>query len=129
MKKILLFTLLPLFAVALFGCDENSSSSSINPDLPTEPPTGGSYPVYFYNSYNEQDTPLSTQWVNPGDYLYEIEHGEAPEPLFANFAGWSLYPFCQTSADLWDFDVDTFIEGMTSMNIYGIWLREGDTLD
>ena len=50
---------------------------------------------------------------------------EAPDG-FTEFAGWSTHTIIDDLNDLWDFETDVASSDAISLDLFGIWLAEGE---
>ncbi len=131
MKKQLLFlSLLPLMLLA--ACDPHEEVSSSNDQSSSSIKEGrGDYRVDFYLNYNRQTTSdiYYTIWVDEGEKLTAPDEPKANDDLlFTVFVGWSPYPFAERYDQIWDFENDTYPSNTHNLYMYGIWLREGESL-
>ena len=99
-----------------------SDSESINPDVVIT--------VNFYLDFNQVEAKeiYYTTQVNNGSKLQEPTKPTTPlYPDFPVFKGWSQKEIIDDVKDLWNFETDTVkvVHG-TSLNLYGIWVAEGE---
>ena len=119
MKKIVLVLLAAgVTALSLTGC-KNSSADD------------GKITVNFYVDYNQVNANeiYHTEKVKNGSKLKKPnDPGETNFAEFPVFLGWSKKGVIDNKEDLWDFSVDRVDvkEGVKTLNIYGIWVAEGE---
>lgn len=129
-KRIIFLALLPLLILA--SCDPDNSVSSTSEESSSSIKEGrGDYRVDFYLNYNKQSSSdiYLTIWVDEGEKLTEpTTPTESDDLLFTVFAGWSPYPFADRLDQIWDFANDVYPSDTPYLYMYGIWLREGESL-
>ena len=137
MKRLLvLFAALSLIMASGCSCKKKNSSNSdsgsisestsvsesINPDVMIT--------VNFYLDFNQVEAKeiYYTTQVNNGSKLQEpTKPTTYLYPDFPVFKGWSQKEIIDDVKDLWNFDTDTVrVTRGTSLNLYGIWVAEGE---
>ena len=88
--------------------------------------------VCFYADYNRVDiaNPLAGFMWYPGvplpvEEIPDMTNVEAPDG-FTEFAGWSTHTIIDDLNDLWDFETDVASSDAISLDLFGIWLAEGE---
>ena len=131
MKKLIIALCL---ATSLFmvGCKKNNKPSSDSSDTTTEESIDPSVvvTVNFFLDYN--DVSVTGRYyrcqVNAGSLITDVppKPTTPPMPEFPTFLGWSKKEVINDSKDLWDFSKDIVPSKSTVLNLYGIWVAQGE---
>ena len=129
MKK-LRFILLPLLAFSLISCggasDPGTSTSSGASDTSIDYDTDVT--VNFYADYNMavDGTTFKVVTVKNGQKLENPGTPQVVLPEFPVFKGCSTHEIINDLKYLWDFDKDVVMTSKPTLNLYGIWVAEGE---
>ena len=129
MKKLFLTSLLFAFTFSLMGCGNNQPTVEPDPTPGGSEPEVGKVVVTFYADYNQinQKNVYHVTKVNKGDKLVAPNApSQSNYEEFPTFLGWSIKQVIDSRDDLWDFANDRVdIEELT-LNMFGIWVAEGE---
>lgn len=134
-KLMLLATLIPLISGCTFST--NYRGAVVYPDEPLpaeEKETNMTVKFYYdfsHSYYNintgEDEAFFEMKWYSltplgtiPAEAV--LTDGDAKDPLFPNFLGYSAVSTCMDESLLWDFATD--VEESNILRLYGVWVQK-----